>query len=155
MNDVSGKWKIFIYQSTDFINYSDVSSRLMQQNFNANVFLWDEPLAIYDLDNNGLTDIVLNDKTRNIRWEWNGALFVNKLQIDDLDKDGIIDASDNCKYMYNPLQEDLDKSGVGDVCEFSPILLRKNVSILVTYAVLFNVRFGLHILYSVKYPIVL
>lgn len=48
----------------------------------------------------------------------------------DIDKDGILDATDNCKYMVNPLQEDLDKSGVGDACEFSPILLRKNISIL-------------------------
>ena len=48
----------------------------------------------------------------------------------DIDKDGILDATDNCKYMYNPKQEDLDNSGVGDACEFSPILLRKSVSIL-------------------------
>jgi hypothetical protein len=48
----------------------------------------------------------------------------------DIDKDGILDATDNCKYMYNPKQEDLDKSGVGDACEFSPILLRKSISIL-------------------------
>ena len=48
----------------------------------------------------------------------------------DIDKDGILDATDNCKYMYNPKQEDLDNSGVGDACEFSPILLRKSISIL-------------------------
>ena len=27
----------------------------------------------------------------------------------DIDSDGILDASDNCKYIYNPKQEDLDK----------------------------------------------
>jgi hypothetical protein len=32
--------------------------------------------------------------------------------------------------MYNPKQEDLDKSGIGDACEFSPILLRKHISFL-------------------------
>ena len=48
----------------------------------------------------------------------------------DIDKDGILDATDNCKYMYNPNQEDLDKSGIGDACEFSPILLRKHISFL-------------------------
>jgi hypothetical protein len=48
----------------------------------------------------------------------------------DVDNDGIVNAIDNCKYMYNPNQADQDTSGVGDVCEFSPILLRKNVSIL-------------------------
>ena len=53
----------------------------------------------------------------------------------DIDSDGILDASDNCKYIYNPKQEDLDKSGVGDACEFSPILLRKSISILEDVAV--------------------
>ena len=53
----------------------------------------------------------------------------------DIDNDSVPDTYDNCKNMYNPLQEDLDKSGVGDACEFSPILLRKNISILEDVAI--------------------
>jgi hypothetical protein len=130
MNDVTGKWKIFIYQSTNSINYNEVSNSLIQNNYSNNVNLWDEPMAIYDLDNNGLTDILLNNKTNNIRWEWNGTAFIRKLDINDIDDDGITDAVDNCKNMYNPFQEDLDKNNIGDACEWSPILLKKTVSIL-------------------------
>ena len=130
MNDVTGKWKIFIYQSTNSINYTEVSNNLIQNNYIINVNLWDEPMAIYDLDNNGLTDILLNNKTNNIRWEWNGVAFIRKLDINDIDDDGVADSEDNCKNMYNPFQEDLDKNKVGDACEWSPILLKKTVSIL-------------------------
>ena len=130
MNDVAGKWKILMYQTFDDINYTEVSENLIQKNFDNSLFLWDEPLAIYDLDNNGLTDIVLNDKSKKVRWEWNGTLFSRKLETNDFDNDGISEIIDNCKLMYNPKQEDLDNSGVGDVCEFSPILLRKSISIL-------------------------
>ncbi len=48
----------------------------------------------------------------------------------DIDNDGIADSEDNCQYMYNPFQEDLDKNNIGDACEWSPILLKKTVSIL-------------------------
>ena len=48
----------------------------------------------------------------------------------DFDNDGIPDDYDNCKYMYNPNQGDLDNNNIGDACEWSPILLKKTVSIL-------------------------
>ena len=35
----------------------------------------------------------------------------------DTDQDGIDDDLDNCPYVYNPLQEDENENGVGDVCE--------------------------------------
>ncbi len=34
----------------------------------------------------------------------------------DSDSDGFPDATDNCPYFFNPLQEDTDEDGVGDAC---------------------------------------
>ncbi len=34
----------------------------------------------------------------------------------DLDADSIIDYFDNCRFSYNPLQEDTDNDGIGDSC---------------------------------------
>jgi len=48
----------------------------------------------------------------------------------DIDNDSVPDTYDNCKNMYNPNQEDLDNNNIGDACEWSPILLKKTVSIL-------------------------
>ena len=53
----------------------------------------------------------------------------------DVDNDSVPDTYDNCKNMYNPNQEDLDNNNIGDACEWSPILLKKTVSILEDMAV--------------------
>jgi len=39
----------------------------------------------------------------------------------DFDGDGILDAADNCPYIYNPDQADIDVDGFGDACDNCPI----------------------------------
>jgi hypothetical protein len=39
--------------------------------------------------------------------------------VTDTDLDGVIDFEDNCPYVYNPNQEDVDNNGIGDICDQS------------------------------------
>ncbi len=41
----------------------------------------------------------------------------------DRDKDGIPDFKDNCPDKYNPDQVDLDKNGIGDACQTTPVVV--------------------------------
>jgi Subtilase family/Thrombospondin type 3 repeat len=43
-----------------------------------------------------------------------------EIEFGNLDNDGIPPATDNCPYLYNPLQEDRDSDGVGDLCDNCP-----------------------------------
>jgi hypothetical protein len=40
----------------------------------------------------------------------------------DRDKDGVPDFKDNCPDKYNPDQTDIDRNGIGDVCQTTPVV---------------------------------
>ena len=42
-------------------------------------------------------------------------------EADDVDGDGVGDATDRCTYFYDPLQDDIDADGLGDVCDPCPL----------------------------------
>ena len=43
-------------------------------------------------------------------------------QAEDIDGDGVIDSEDNCPYIYNPNQIDINRDGVGDKCVSSAFI---------------------------------
>lgn len=49
------------------------------------------------------------------------AQFKNLIFLDvtDTDSDGVIDFEDNCPFVYNPNQDDIDNNGIGDICDQS------------------------------------
>lgn len=46
--------------------------------------------------------------------------FIFNVNAQDVDLDGTQDNSDNCKFTYNPAQEDTDSDGIGNVCDCDP-----------------------------------
>jgi len=49
--------------------------------------------------------------------EMDAATVAQRALLFDVDGDGILNNEDNCPNAYNPDQQDLDKDGVGDVCD--------------------------------------
>jgi hypothetical protein len=45
---------------------------------------------------------------------------VARFRFDDADRDGVLDAADNCPGLFNPFQTDSNDNGRGDACDSSP-----------------------------------
>lgn len=70
--------ELLVYKTNDNKTYSDVSTQLFTDNKFNTVVPLQGILSISDLDKNGQIDLFNIDKNKNVRWEWNGTVFIKK-----------------------------------------------------------------------------
>ncbi|MBJ62269.1 MAG: hypothetical protein CMB57_03360 [Euryarchaeota archaeon] len=76
-----------------------------------------------DDDNDGILDIDDNCPTGVLDWTVDNSTDLDNDGCRDSDEDldddgdGVLDVNDNCQFMVNPLQEDFELDGIGDICD--------------------------------------
>ncbi len=67
-----------VFKTKDNKTFTEVSSQFFSDNQLSTVVPLQNYLVVSDVDNNGLIDLFNIDKRKNLRWEWNGTVFIKK-----------------------------------------------------------------------------
>jgi len=81
------------------------------------LFLWDG-VELHQITDDDVADALPSVSGRQVAWLHGSDVYLRKPTCGaDLDSDGLINAKDNCPYLYNPNQANMDKDGQGDSCD--------------------------------------
>jgi hypothetical protein len=84
---------------------------------NAELWLWDGEM-VHQVTDDDIADSSPSASGHQVAWLHGSDVYLRKPTCGaDLDDDGLINAKDNCPYIYNPNQADMDKDGQGDSCD--------------------------------------
>lgn len=73
MNNPSGKWKLHMFKTMNNKNYVDISNEIVGNN--TNTIAYSHMIDVGDVDGNGKVDVYANDRSKNIRWEFDKTLI--------------------------------------------------------------------------------
>jgi hypothetical protein len=68
----SGKWKLNMFKTNDNLTFKNQTNDIMDNN--PQNIAYNDMISIGDVDGNGKIDVFVNDKTLNIRWEFDVIL---------------------------------------------------------------------------------
>lgn len=83
----------------------------------AELMLWDG-ITLSQVTDDDIADASPSVGGREVAWLHGSDVYLRKPTCGaDFDADGLINAKDNCPYLYNPNQSDLDGDAMGDSCD--------------------------------------
>jgi hypothetical protein len=69
---LDGKWKLNMFKTIDNITYTENTNDITDNN--PNIIAYDNMINIADVDGNGKMDVFVNNKSLNVRWEFDKIL---------------------------------------------------------------------------------
>lgn len=73
MNKPNGEWKLHMFKTLNNKNYVDISNEIIGNN--TNTIAYSHMIDVGDVDGNGKVDVYANDRSKNIRWEFDKTLI--------------------------------------------------------------------------------